>query len=403
MFITLQYLDQSPELEQLTPSAAVERLRRAVDLLPIDALLLGWKLPEGIFESIQAECQRLGITLYRWHPLLTSDGVLQPQPEWRVHGLNGEMVPGFRNLPEFTFVCPNNPGVVEAIQQRVQEALAPGAYQGLFLDRIRFPSPAPDPLTHLACFCPHCQALAAQEGLDLLAARREIAALGATAAGRAGLLLALIGRREPRLSEPAWEALHGCLNFRERSVTRFVSLISQQARDLSLQVGLDAFSPGLTRMVGQDLTALSPTAGWIKVMSYAHSLGPASLPFELEALARFLMRDGALTEQAALQALFQALELPAPQSLEAMRTVGLSTGALVGEIEKGVRASKTSLLVGIELVEVPQVARLNREQIERDARAALAAGPDGFSISWDLLLIPLERLGWVRRIWRAEN
>ena len=63
-------------------------------------------------------------------------------------------------------------------------------------------------------------------------------------------------------------------------------------RAADLEVGLDCFSPALTRLVGQDLAALAPLADWTKLMVYGHARGPATLPYEIGALADWLAATG---------------------------------------------------------------------------------------------------------------
>ena len=57
------------------------------------------------------------------------------------------------------------------------------------------------------------------------------------------------------------------------------------------------------------------------------------------------------------------------------------------------------LLVGVELVEIPNVSELNTRQIKADMNANKSVSAEGFSISWDLWHIPLERLKLVNSIW----
>ena len=137
-------------------------------------------------------------------------------------------------------------------------------------------------------------------------------------------------------------------------------------------------------------------------MTYAHTLGPAGLPFELLGLLDFLTSTG-LPEKQAISLLSQALELPLPASRQELKLNGLSPEALSLEIQKGVRSCSTPLLAGIELVEIAGVAHLNRSQIEQDVRAVIAAKPAGIALSWDLLHIPLERLEWVRKTWLVDH
>jgi hypothetical protein len=80
----------------------------------------------------------------------------------------------FCNIPGVTFVCPNQPEVQAALGEHIQDILLSGKYQRIFLDRIRFPSPAADIMRDLACFCPACQVRAVENGLDLERTRRII-------------------------------------------------------------------------------------------------------------------------------------------------------------------------------------------------------------------------------------
>src|SRR5262245_6812479 len=149
----VQFLEDSPQLSNLTPDEVRAKFREACQRLPISYLLLGWHLPEALFEACAEEAAQAGVPLFRWHPLLTGDGVFQPRPEWQTIGLTGDPVPGFRNMLEFTFVCPNRPAVGEAIMDHLRDTIRQGYYQGLFLDRMRYPSPSADPAAFLACFC----------------------------------------------------------------------------------------------------------------------------------------------------------------------------------------------------------------------------------------------------------
>jgi hypothetical protein len=146
-------------------------------------------------------------------------------------------------------------------------------------------------------------------------------------------------------------------------------------------------------MVGQDLAAVSCHADWIKLMSYAHTLGPAGVPFELLGLYDELTRGAGLDESAALACLGQACTLPLPATRQELERQGLSPQALESELRRGVAAAAAApALAGFELVEIESVARLNPAQISADLAAVRRAGVAGLSISWDLRHIPLDRL-----------
>jgi hypothetical protein len=154
-------------------------------------------------------------------------------------------------------------------------------------------------------------------------------------------------------------------------------------------------------MVGQDVRALDACCEWIKVMTYGHALGPASLPFELLGLADWLtgitQARGGL--ERALPWLSEVTRLQLPLTRTRLREEGLSPQALWAEVRRGRADGVSTLLAGIELVEIEGVACLHPEQIRADLDAFRAAGADGLVVSWDLWYIPLERLELVRRIW----
>ncbi len=67
-----------------------------------------------------------------------------------------------------------------------------------------------------------------------------------------------------------------------------------------------------------------------------------------------------------------------------------------GEESLGCQAGVRVLLAGIELVEIAGVAELDEAQIRADAAAFRAVGIDGLVLSWDLWVMPLERLELLR-------
>jgi hypothetical protein len=207
-----QYLE-SYDPQQHTPGRVRQRLREAFSRLPVSIVCTGWAIPPGIIEACAKECSQAGVALYRWHPLLTGDGVFVPRAEWQTLSVSGQEVVGFRRLPEFTFVCPNRPSVLEAVLEHLERSLRGGPYQGVFLDRIRFPSPVGDPANELACFCPVCIDRAAREGADLPALGAEILHLSATENGRLELVA--------QLFQPG-SALEAFFAFRQRSIQHLI-------------------------------------------------------------------------------------------------------------------------------------------------------------------------------------
>ena len=401
--LTIQYLEDAAELAGLRRDTAVERLSLAHDRLPFTHLLIGWQVPMPLLEACRAEAERLGVRLLRWHPLLAGGSALQTSEHCQVIGASGEGVGGFRNLPDFTFVCPNHPRVHEDVAKRLETLMQTGVYQGFFLDRIRFPSPATNPFSDLGCFCEHCRRMGVGVSLDLDEVRRAVVRSRSDPEGVMTLSLALLGATPPDRDNSFAALIQRFLDFRARSVTDLISVLTAQLRAAGLEVGLDCYSPGLSRMVGQDLAALSAGADWIKLMCYAHTLGPAGLPFELLGMCDFLASASGLNRPEILSRMAIALGRPLPGSPQALEQTGVSPGFLQQEVATGVEASRVPALAGIELVDVQGVTHLNDVQLVADLQAVRDARPGGLALSWDLLHIPLHRLDVVRDVYLKRS
>jgi len=189
------------------------------------------------------------------------------------------------------------------------------------------------------------------------------------------------------------------LDFRQQSVTDFVTLVCNLLQEGGMEIGLDCFSPGLMRMVGQDLSSLSRLVDWVKVMTYLHTVGPAGLPFELLGILDHLLAATRLPVSRVLTLIGNALGLPLPESRQDLVNIGLPSRALQVELRRGLEYCHAPLLVGIELVELEGVANPFPEQIKADLAEIKATNVGGIAISWDLWHIPLTRLELVRQVY----
>ena len=396
--LTIQYLEASPALVHLDRKQVVDLLCAAADRLPLTHLLIGWNVPVPILEACRMEAERLGMRFLAWQPLLTLDPDLQPDPQWRMVDMFDNRLVGYRGLPEFTFCCPNHPAVQEALCRHLERLARLGLYQGFFLDRIRFPSPAGAPLTHLGCFCEYCQLRAMEVGLDLRRVKSVLGHLSGDENTCTSLVKSLLSwEADPDQADPA-QCLSQFLSFRNRSIHDFLAVITPMLREAGLEIGLDCYSPSLTRMVGQDLTSLSGLVDWIKLMTYAHTYAPAGLPFELSGLAKSCALTTGRAPTQVLRLMADVTGLPLAQDLVSLESRGLSSQVLATEVAHGARLASVPVLAGVELVDIPGVTRLNTRQIRSDLSALQQTKISGLSISWDLLKIPLGRLDLVRQV-----
>ncbi len=397
--IAIQYLEDSPHLDEISPATLVDRLRAAFERLPFTHLLVGWHLPQPVLEACRREAEKLGLRFMRWQPLLVSDGGFEGAPTWYTEGLDGSKVIDSQARPDFTFFCPNHPEAREGAVSHIHSLVEQGLYQGFFLDRARFPSPSADPLGSLACFCEYCRQKAGEAGVDLNEIRNVIRNQAATATGASSLVRCLLAPEMDVSGSPLEWALAQLLHFRQVSIVDFLTQACAILRGAHLEIGLDCFSPCLAGMVGQDLQALGPQADWVKVMTYAHTNAPAGLPYELGGLARFLETYTSLNQEQALRVISECIGLALPRTWQALQRDGLGPGALEKEVQRGIQLAATPVLAGIELVDLPGLTHLNPAQIRSDLVAIRRAAPAGLAISWDLLHIPMDWLELVTQVY----
>lgn len=136
---------------------------------------------------------------------------------------------------------------------------------------------------------------------------------------------------------------------------------------------------------------------WVKLMTYAHTLAPAGLPYELLGWVHYLTRSTHLDESQALELVSQSTRLSLPPGCQELEVTGLSPLDLEREVQRGIGSARVPTLAGIELVDLPGVTRLSQPQIGADLAAIKRARPSGLALSWDLLHIPIDRLDLVRR------
>ena len=156
----------------------VERARSIIDL---DILIVGARENPAIFRAMSNPGRRPAKEVFLWYNLLSDIEGMQESDlvvNWR-----GERSRGWGGWAEkeaevhetFRFVCPNNPAAKEKTLRRLRELLDRYPFDGVFLDKMRFPSPANGLNEVLSCFCDHCRRAAAANGLDLASVARSFA------------------------------------------------------------------------------------------------------------------------------------------------------------------------------------------------------------------------------------
>jgi hypothetical protein len=366
---------------------AVARVRAVIEL---DLLVLGSREVPEIFHGFTAPRRPVG-EVFLWYNLLSdiedmeeSDLVVNWQGE-RSRGWGGWAESGAETSETFRFVCPNNPAPLRKSLRRLRELLSRYPFAGVFLDKIRYPSPANGIDEALSCFCDHCRRAARVVDLDLNAVAKLIQerAINIATASGGGSWLDAVAAANPLLAR--------FLRFRVDSITRVVAQANEEARRLQRKVSLDLFSPCIAQLVGQDYSLLSRYCAWAKPMTYRVAKGPAGLRLEIPALAEGVARMFNIDESRVSNwgaANVRAFDL---STLRKTRDSMVPLPVIKEELDAAIQTMRpVPVYFGLELVSRPGVIDIKPAQVIEMVRAGRAAEADGLVISWDLMHAPMD-------------
>jgi hypothetical protein len=377
----------------LTVEGVLEAIERVNDEIGLDVLVVGARESPEIFEALCGPGRPVS-NVYLWYNMLSDIAGMEESDlvvNWR-----GERSSGWGGWSEkrsqvdetFRFVCPNNPAPRAKTLRRLEELLNIYAFTGVFLDKIRFPSPANGLEEVASCFCDDCRASAGAVGLDLEEVARLFQDPAAVTAGTTSTSdgvdwLSVVADGTPPLSR--------FLRFRMESITAIAAEAHGIASGLGRRVGFDLFSPGLAPLVGQDYRALSRFAEWIKPMTYRVAEGPAGLRLEIPSLAEGVSRMFGVDETRISRWAARHVRGFDAGALQATRNDAVPLPLISAEIEAAVKsAAPVPVYFGLELVRHPGVVDITPALVRDMVQAARAAQPAGAFISWDLMHAPMD-------------
>jgi hypothetical protein len=381
--------------DSLDPLGMLETVRSVQEAINLDFLILGFREAPATFREFCGLRRPVRDTALWYSALSDIEGMEDSDlvVNWlgeRSRGWGGwdEKASGVEET--FRFACPNNPAVRRKAVGRLRELLARYPFSGVFLDKIRFPSPANGVDEMLSCFCDHCRDEAKRVDLDLdtvvkILADRAIdpCAPGAETSGpEASVWLDALLVGSPVLSH--------FVRFRADSVAALVAELAEEARRMGRKVSLDLFSPCLAPLVGQDYGCLKRHCDWAKPMTYRLSQGPAGLRLEIPALvggvaSRFSLDEERIVAWSARNAAFDS-----GMFLETQERA-VPTSFIQAEIDAAVRAlAPVPVYFGLELIRQPGIIDVDPAHVVDMVKAGFAANSAGLVISWDLMHAPMD-------------
>ncbi len=384
----------SPD-EMLQPARVRNYLSEIIREAPVDILILGWDEKSALFQSLTSQKERLTGQVFLWYPVLSDYPEFNPRHF--VVNINNDKSKGWGGYAgteineTFRQACPNNPEAVTTSLWHLERLLMKYDFDGVFIDKIRFPSIANGFQDVLSCFCPYCIESAGKAGLDLNEVRR--------------VLEREITGKQPGNLEPVppganWlehftandPILRQFINFRVQSINQLVEKTANLAARLNKKMSLDVFSPCLATFVGQDYGSMAKHAAWIKPMIYRFGSGPSSLRSEIPAL----IHESSTYFKLGLDEVYRRVA-PLIEGLQGVELSQVEKTAPLSLIKSEVMQARAllteaPLYLGLETVRIPGKMEIRPEHVREVLAIGADVGVDGYVLSWDLNHTPLDNI-----------
>jgi len=351
-----------------------------------------------LFELITGKNTRFAEQNFLWYPFLSdypemenSHLIINFESE-RSAGWDGYAGSGIKET--FKQACPNNPLAITTALTHMERLLTKYNFDGVMIDKIRFPSFANGIKDVFSCFCPYCRQKAAKYDLDLDEIQRSLRSrdiqrfIGEFDINAVNGLIGYQWVLELFSQTP----FSRFIQFRCESILDVVRQISEKTKSLGKGLSMDVFSPSLTLLVGQDLSRLKDYADWVKPMIYRFGHGPSSLRSEIPALIKDVCDFFHLDQQRFLQWMYLHVDGLDSAKLEEIEKVAPLKFLLSESISIKKILKKTPVYLGLESVYIPGKLDIFPEHVEEIIENGKISGVDGFVLSWDLLHTPLRNL-----------
>ena len=250
-----------------------EKAERIVKKIKISDIILGWNTDEKLNKQLVSYFHEKGIRVLLWLPVLSeTEQVRDTTMITTVNGKQGERVNVIEH-ESFSFSCPGTQQNIKHVIDIYEEYFSDIPFDGVFIDKIRFPSFANGYEEGFGCFCKACQEKLT--GIDL------------------DELKLLIHNHDHSLLEGEYDE-YGIYHFshfnvdnfykkRAHIITDYITALANYFSSHHLIVGADIYAPFLAYHVGQDTRKISEVVDFIKPMMYRYTEAPAGMRYEYNA------------------------------------------------------------------------------------------------------------------------
>jgi len=342
----------------LDPRSIIGKLDRIKKKVKIVNAIIGWNKDTDLSEIISL-LKYNGTDVYLWLPVfseLEALGCFSP-----LFGRDNEELKinyDLGNGENFSFYCPATPENVDRFIEIFEKHYDRKIYDGVFLDKIRYPSFIGGIDSVIVCFCDYCKS------------KYNLAEIGELPVFNDDNPLGISSYTDLRYDMQA--AFKKLFDYKCDAVFHSLEHICAYFRKKKLKIGLDLFAPFLAYFVGQDYHRLVRLADFVKPMFYGITNAPAGIPFEINMYAKAFDNNAKNAKK---------------RKERLLNFIGYGNGFINNEIA-GIKKIivendlMTRLYAGIEINYNEQIVPVTGTYIKEGVKSMKEA--DGIVASWDL-------------------
>lgn len=382
-------------------------LSDAKSIVDLNGLMIMGHNNEKTCNIVHDICSRLRIETYLYYPVLADIPNYEATQEAKVVNYEGQRGYGDISLwkrwldliskaqdEKFEFLCPNNEEAVNQFFNIYKNRVDTCGLDGVFFDRLRFPSASMGFEMLFSCFCKACQERFSKEFDENLLHYKDVTQIYIEQLKTATPNFFKNARSLQDIVFP--KEMKNFLKFRNQSIYRIVKRFSDYAREQGKKVGLDVYSYSLANNVSQDYELLSKTCDWIKPMIYCHARVPSGFSLELYCILRSLISlSSKLKESDILNLFMSILNVDLHDRGDHLIEKGVSEDVIFQEMEKinHLNLPKgVDIYPGIEVMKMGDLCMITEQILENYLRNIINSQAKGMIMSWNILEMPSENL-----------
>lgn len=346
-----------------------------------DGIIVGWSLNAPVYRFLREYTLHRKMELFLWFQVLSEYGSLKDfRPVVDMDGKQPHSML-FDGDEEFSFYCPSHENTAKYLMEIYGEYFATIGFDGVFLDRIRFPSPSIDKSAIFTCSCNACMEKLTGYGITEQDMREVQEAIGRNKEKDGFLGITAYQDGSYTFADKKIEKY---FNVRTKLITETVRQLTGYFKSLGLKTGLDLFAPCIALFVGQDYRELSRYADFVKPMLYRYTDTPAGMAYELRGMAAALSAEDKKTKR-----------------LESwMEIIGWRDGEvsqfMINELKNAEKLSKCEVYAGMEIHTVshgiPAFSGIRPQQVREGVSLLEKAGAKGRIASWNIMAAEPENI-----------